>query len=433
MKPIAVALAVSLALNALFVAGLVRRSATRIKAEAKWIDPPAASQPTITATTAKAVLALEPGAMRTALHHAGLPPEAADALVKARIFAAHDTRRQQLVHQLAQLPWWKTRAISLGGMSLFSAEQRKELRDLQAAAHSEILRVLGPESLDRDGAIAARFSFVDPKRAVQLDAMLRDYQDLGAMLREEMHGLRTRADRERETFLETERQRDLAQFLSAPEREILEMRTSPAASAMQPRLATFEPTEQEYRALFGIFREFHAEHPGSVTVDGQSRPGYYREYPEVDDRIRATLGEARYADWSLAGHAYTQALVRMAPELGLTFAMIRESAGMLRDTAARSWSIGEDRTTTHEQKVAELKTLAANARSTLEAQLGPIASAALLRETPWLGSIANGYSVRVDGARTSWLPVGSVQRAAPERRIQRAPVGGPPSTSNPGR
>jgi hypothetical protein len=248
-----------------------------------------------------------------------------------------------------------------------------------------------------------------------------------------MHGLRTRADREREDFLEKERQRDLAQLLNAQEREILEMRTSPAASAMQPRLATFEPTEQEYRTLFGIFRDFHAEHPGSVTVDGQSRPGYYGEYPEVDDKIRATLGEARYADWSLAGHAYTQALVRMAPELGLSVSVIRESAGVLRDTAARSWAIGEDRTTTDEQKVTELKTLAVNARSTLEAQLGPVASAALLRETPWLSSIANGYSVKVDGYGTSWLPVGSVQRAASERRIQRGPVGAPPSTNNPAR
>jgi len=339
-----------------------------------------------------------------------LPPEAADALVIARIYTRHDVRRRELMLATSQLPWWQTLNPGADRMNLLTPAQRKELRDLNSSARNEVLRVLGPAALDRDGVIAARYDFLPAERAVAVDALLRDYQDVEAGLREEMHGLRTAADREREALVESERRRDLAKLLSPQDFEIFELRTSLAADNIRTRLTVFEPNEEEYRAVFAVYKEFHEKNPGSVGADGQKRPAYFPEYPEYEQKVRAILGETRYADWALAGQTYTTTLARLAPDLGLSSASVKEAAVLLRDTAARSWAIGEDTTLGTDEKLAALSTLAAITRSALSTKLGESAKAAVAQSAPWLEMIANGNAVKVEGNGTSWRSVNSSAR-----------------------
>jgi hypothetical protein len=407
MKPAMIALVGSLAFNALIVGAMTLRPATPAGVtEAGPLPPPA---PRV-ALSGEALLALEPAALHAELRRQNLPREAVDALVLARIYERHDARRREFVRAAAQRPWWEVARGGLGGLILLTPEQRKELRDLEAAARPEALRLLGPAALDRDGAISGRYSFVPAERAVQLDAVQRDYDGLAAMLREEMRGLRTNADREREKLLGAERERDLAKLLTPAEAEILELRLGPAGDQMP----TFEPTETEYRALFAVYRDFHANNPGSVAADGRVQPRNFAEYPEYQEKVRAALGEERYADWRLVAQPYTLVLARLAPDLGYSNTTVKETARFLRDTAARSWAIGEDAALTVDEKTAALATLADRTKATLTEKLGAAGSAALLRDTPWIDMIARGNAVKVDGG-TTWQPVNRVRPPLPPR------------------
>src|SRR5690606_11430524 len=100
--------------------------------------------------------------------------EVVEALVLTRIFARYEARRREFLAETRKAPWWKTAMLVVTGPTrdgLFTAEQQKELRDLEASARDETLRLLGPQALDPDGAIARRHAFVAPGKAVLLDAI----------------------------------------------------------------------------------------------------------------------------------------------------------------------------------------------------------------------------------------------------------------------
>lgn len=413
MKLTTAVLVTSLALNALGLTAWLRSRESDSAAEGSGSGSPASSATAGVARPSTAPANVSdhpPAALRVELQKLKLPTEVIDALVTARIYARHDARRRELILATHRLPWWQAVTGGLDRMNLLTAAERKELRTLNAAARAEVLGLLGPGALDRDGAIAARYPFVSPERAVALDGLVRDYEDIGAALREEMHGLRTAADRKREAFIATERQADLAKLLTPEEREIFELRTSPGASQIGQRRGAFDPSEQEYRALIAVYREFEQATPGTVTPEGRARPASMNEYPEYEQKIRAALGEERYADWLLGGQRHTHILSRLAPDYGFTSAMVKESAQLLADTATRSWAIGEDRSITPAEKRAALSALAAATRSTLARKLGESGSAALLGQTAWLDMIANGQAVKTDGYGASWRPVDSASQ-----------------------
>ena len=417
MKPAALLLVGSLALNAVFLAGLVFRRSDAITLS----NTRAAVATAISAHPPSPALAetskLAPGALRESLQQTNLPAEVVDALVLARIFSRYESRRREFFAETLKLPWWRSALIVTTGtrQSLFTPAQRKELRDLEASARDEALRVLGPHALDPDGSIALRHAFLAPEKAVLLDALLRDYENLGATLKEETGGLRTAADRERERFLETERRRDLAALLTPEELERFELRTSPIAQRLQWRLGGFEPTEVEYRAVLTVHKVFEQQNPGPVSLEGHARRYDFSEVPEFNQQIREALGEARFADWKLTGQAHYIALDRLAPQLGLSPETVRHVGVLLGNTAARSREIGESMAMTPSEKKTALAELAASTRAEVGERLGMAGAEKYLRESvSWLELIAKGNAVEPrESGGVSYRSVDRPARPAP--------------------
>lgn len=397
------ALNVALAGWLLAPAGEASRATPRAIAQAGVPPPAPSTQPRPQAS---------PEELFGALREAGFPRAAIDALVLAKIFSRYEERRRELVTAAMQRPWWETVVADQTLLNLLTPAQRKELRDLEATARHEALRLLGPDALDPEGAIAFRHPFVSPGRAVLLDAVLHDYADLASELRDVTGGLRVAADRAREESLEVERQRDIAALLSPEEREIFALRQP---VGMESRLQVFEPDEAEYRTLHALHLEFYAANPASVTLDAprSRRPS---EYPEFEAKVRETLGEERYRDWMLAGQQYTQQLARRAPDLGLDAAGVREIAAVLRATSERSWELAEVPNLTDVEKSVALVALAGEARAEITARLGTAAAGSFLRELGWLDTIEQGTAVRIDGFAVSRKRVTLTRPAAADAR-----------------
>ncbi|MBI4625218.1 MAG: hypothetical protein HY736_18610 [Verrucomicrobia bacterium] len=410
----------SLALNVVLLGWLVRRAPANAAVAAGGLPETNGHLTRSTggsgaapATSMSYWLGLDAAAMQQKLQPLNLPPEVVESLVISRIFARYNERRRELSTAAMKFPWWQTVTAWPARLALLTPAQQKELRELEAAARNEVLQRLGPGALDRDGTIATRYSFVPAKRAVLLGALLRDYEDIKAELKDETRGIRTAADREKEKFLEAERQRDIAALLSPAERDIFEHRTASAAAVMQNRLGVFEPTEAEYRAVFAIFREFEADHPGVMALQAWGQRLGASENGEYEEKIHQILGDARYADWMLSGQGYAQSLSRLAPQLNLSPATVKGVAVLLDNTLKRSREIGGDGAMEVPQKLSALANLAAQARSEVTARLGPTGAGALLSQLSWLDLIAQGNAVTVTGHATSWSPV---NRVPPGRR-----------------
>lgn len=389
----------------------------------------ASKSPSPSLVSAGRVTDLAPAALRAALQQSALPPEVVNAVVLARIFSRYDARRREFLAESAKLPWWQAALMVTTGTreSLFTPAQRKELRELEATARGEALKLLGPQALDPEGTIAQRHAFVAPEKAVLLDALLRDYQALSATLKDETGGLRTAADRAQEKFLAAEQQRDLAALLSREERERYELRTSPIAARLQWRLAGFDPTEAEYRAVYAVHQTFAEQYASPVSLEGRARPYDFASMPEFQQQLREALGEARYDDWKLAAYPHVRALDRFVPELGLTPETVKQIGVLLRDTAARSWQVSENNAMESTAKRAALVELAAKARAEVTAKLGVAAAERYLRENAsWLDSIATGTAINLlENGAMNYRLVDGPTRPPPR------PAGSTPNQSSP--
>lgn len=425
MKLSTCALVGSLATNLLLVGGLA------FKARPAKPDPsttlleavpaaPRAIKPTSAPMADPPFLGdLEPATLLAELQQLNYAPEVVQALVKARIYARVDDRRRELMTEVARRPWWE----AASRVSLLTPAQRSELREMAAAARNETLRLLGPDALDPEGRTRAQYAYVAPERAVTLEAIIRDYDDLQSMLRDDMRGLRTKADRDREAVLQQEKERDIAALLTPRELELFRLRTSVAAATMRPALLVFEPTETEYRKIHEIIREFHESHPGRIDIEGRDQPISFLSYPEYGAKIREQVGEARFADWQLANGYQTAALTRLAPKFDLDAATVRQTAQQLREVARQSQAIWGDRNLTTAQKRIDLQSLAQSTRDLLTAAIGEEATNQFLTATPLEKHLARGYSIEF--TETGGLYLSGVQ----ESRSAPIPSG---TTSGPG-
>src|SRR3954462_15227555 len=104
MKPMALALVASVALNALLGVALNRPP---LGESSQPPAPKAGMSASGSPVAAPNLAALEPEALKAGLRHQNLPPEAVDALVLARIYERHDMRRRELVRAAMQRPWWE--------------------------------------------------------------------------------------------------------------------------------------------------------------------------------------------------------------------------------------------------------------------------------------------------------------------------------------
>lgn len=409
MKLPTLLLAGSLLGNAALLTFWRTRAPSPATSPAPAVNPPAAPAPSSPISLAT----LTPNALRDHLRSLGLPPAAITALVRSQIYSRHDTRRRELLAAASQsLPWWQfaKRPPTYDASIHLTPAQRKELADLAAEARAATLATLGPAALDPTGSIAARYAFLSPEKAVLLDALEQDYRNLNAELRDELGRVRTPADREREKLLETERQRDLDALLSPAERDLLDQQASPTASRLAARMRAFNATEEEYRAIYAIQKSFDQQSALPANPAPGTRVPSIDNQPEFTQKIRAALGDARFADWEFSTQPHVRALADLAVAAHLPPPTVRDITALLTATAASSWKIVTDDARAPAQRTAALAQLAADTRTQVAAQLGADIAAKYLRDVFWFDLVANGAGVNLTGGGTMIQSVGPVAR-----------------------
>lgn len=397
-------LALSLALNvALGVAWLWRgRRADVPEGAAARVTP----QPAQTTSTARAhaasleLAALAPEALRDRLRALGLPPAVVAELVRARAYARWEARTSELVRAVVKAaPLWRLTDLRGDTRRILGAAERKELHDLETAARNEVLRLLGPEGLDPSGQIVGLYGFLPPEKAIQLEALERDYRLLRDELRSRDASVLTPGDRARGDLLNAERERDFAALLTPAEREAWELRFSPTASALGPRMAGFEPTEAEYRAIFDVQQAFREKAP-LVPMAGMGMVQRQRveDQPELMAQLRTALGDARFADWELSGQIHMLTLASTARyQRDLPPATVREIATAVGAVATASERIAADPALTPDERREAITRLAATTRANVTAQLGSTFAEQYFRSVFWWQPLEQGGVVRYDG------------------------------------
>ncbi len=304
------------------------------------------------------------------LRAAGFPPSVVRALVMAQVQQQFAARRAALLAQQPERQFWKT------GQSYFSDPKvMSGLRDLGREQSAMLKELLGPDAaLGYDEAHAyqqRQFGNLSRDKAEQAQSILSDYSDLRSQIYQAANGVMLPEDREKLALLEREQKADLAVLLTPEELENYELRSSQTANSMRSQLVLFNPTEDEFRAIFRLqqaFDEKYGSANSTTTLDLYRQRQSHQQ--ELTDQINAILTPDRAQAYKQAIDPAYQMINRLVARLELPASAATSVVEVQQDINKRANLVRSDRSLTPDLKNAQLDLLSQEATTKLTTVLG---------------------------------------------------------------
>lgn len=290
MKPLTLfLLAGSLALNAglaivLFV-GLSTPTPAPVASAPAPASKPAPVIPTLNAETWTGLATSNLADFVAHLRQEGFPPDVVRAILTAQINGKFAARRQALDPASDSRPYWKDHGQDL----TYQAALRQLYREQRAA----LRELLGSEAESndplRDLYQNRSFTFLSPEKAVDLRQLLQDFDE------RRVDAYTASADRTKIAAVDKEQAEAIAALLSPQELQEYKLRASNTANSLRDMLSAFEPTEEEFRALFKLrepIEEKYGSNTGMLPSDQSMRDRSAAER-EANTQFKATLSPER--------------------------------------------------------------------------------------------------------------------------------------------
>lgn len=285
----ALSVAANLALVGLLLAG--RNSAPEPTAAMSAAAPAATPRPSgADPATWSTLAANDLPAMVQQLRDSGFPPHLVRALTQARVQEMFAPRFKALRPDTSAA-FWKNATVDprvrAEEFKLYR-EQQKTLRDLLGADAD------APEmSIYRQ----QRFETIPAAKLDDVKDALRQFEERRQEIYSTALGTIT-ADHQRKVIaLEKEHQATLASILSPEELHEFNLRNSDIARNLRFELAAFNPTEEEFRAIYKLRENLEPSVPNMSQEEMQRRADAERR---VRDQIKAMLAPDRAAEYERA-------------------------------------------------------------------------------------------------------------------------------------
>ncbi len=227
------------------------------------------------------------------LRAAGFPPSMIRALVVASVRESFLPKyRAALPASAAEWSYWKA------GSTYYDSKLYADIRTLAREETDTVKRLLGADDAPADDPFAVtnarRFGPLSAEKADQLRRLNEDYADMTYEARMAMRGLKFPGDAEKLAYLDAERRADIAKLLTPAEQEAYTLRSSPAADQLRYKLAAFNPTADEFRAIFAQQQAFDEKFaPSSTATPSVNTPERTLAQTQLQESLKTALGDAR--------------------------------------------------------------------------------------------------------------------------------------------
>lgn len=328
------------------------------------------------------------------LREAGFPPAMARAVVTAAVNAEFAPRFDALFAPAEAAPYWKPDPVALPAANASGLLDRSN--QLYRERTKRLRDVLADDFFARAPTAEERRNIGDlpPAKIAAIRRINDDYAAMNTQVSAAMNGITLPEDREKLALLEREKRADLAAALTPAELFEYDRHAAPALVSLQFTLTLMNATEEEFNTIFRLRFAVEAAQKTTVTI-GDIAAARAAANLQLDQDIRAALGDQRYTDYARASDREFQSLTRLAQRENLpTDTTVR--AFSLRDSvAAESNRIVGDAVLSANQKRVALQSLAQDTRTRLQALLGPTTGAAYVQvvNRNWLNTVEQGYAV----------------------------------------
>jgi hypothetical protein len=320
----------------------------------------------------------------------GYPPSIVRALVRARLTEQYADRLKAISDAIADQPYWRGAAYNIDPK--ITAAQRAIYREINAAMR----QLVGPDFLNASDAdrlsLRRRFGDLAPEKIDALQQITSDYNEMISEIRLAARGTGFTSvmlpdDREKLAYLEREMRSDLAKQLTPEEMDAYDLRNGRTGSALRASLAMFEPTEQEFLAIYRLQKSVDDRLPPTELLTPEQRRERSEAIKALTTQIAATLGPERFAEYEKKTDTAWQNNQRFANEFSLAPEAVEKLYAIQKEMGDRARDI-RTASPPRDQLVAQLTTLQAEATLRVNAVLGEKLSGAY-RSTRgyWLQSL----------------------------------------------
>lgn len=182
------------------------------------------------------------------LRESGFPPNVVRAIVAAQIREGFAARRKALIAASPEPPYWQNAPrdpVLAAALREIDREEQRQVREL--AGEPELDDPLMRMSRERG------LEFLPAARAADVRKIIREYEERRSDVYSSGY---TMADREKITALEKEQRAAIGRVLTSQELFEYDLRASTTADILREELGAFQPTEEEYRAIYPIRAAF---------------------------------------------------------------------------------------------------------------------------------------------------------------------------------
>lgn len=364
------------------------REAEKMRADAIAADlaraQPAAPAP-LDAAIWRGLPAGDLAALVARLRAEGFPPNVLRGIVAALVHEQFAARRKAIEVAEAAVPFWRTTPWAFHQSAARRALGREERAAVQA--------LVGEEGSDPTfGGLATlrrQFPGFSEEKLAALERLTDEHNERWSdvMSQGGLGGIPLPDVGERRAAQERDFQARLLEVLTPAEREEFNLRWSDTADTLRDDLGAFDPTEQEFRAIFRLrqaFDERYGQNWGMLPVAEQRARHAAEEQLEKD--LRAALGETRYADYERANDYDYQQITHLVARLDQPVETARQLWDWQSEIERRAERIFVNRQLTPEQRREQIGALVTEARAGVSARIGPRGLESYLLNAPssWL-------------------------------------------------
>ena len=309
------------------------------------------------------------------LQAAGFPPLMVRRIVATLVTEQFDRRRLELEKENLAAPIWANTQNPYMDPKIGSEYRKlqREQTELMGRLFGGSLHEVLADTEENKALLRHQIGDIAGEKIDRLYAAAMDHSERISQIYAAANSGRTMLNADREKLAELERKfrAEIDTFLTPTEAAEFMMRGSMTGSQLRSTLAPFQPSEQEYRALFPIYQAFQEQFPGQAAGLSPEQTIARRAAEDLmQEQLKGLLGADRAADFKQAIDPAFAQLNRLVGRLEMPISAARQVAAVQRDMQTRAGALHADRTLATADRNTQLAALAGEASTKIGAALG---------------------------------------------------------------
>jgi hypothetical protein len=309
------------------------------------------------------------------LRDAGFPPIIVRRVVAALVTEQFDRRRLEIEKPALEGP------LAANIQNPYQDPKiGPELRKLQREQTELMKQLLGgslndlfADTAENKALLRHQIGDIPPEKIDRLYATAMDFGEKISQIYAAANQGRTmlNADREKLMTLERGYREELEKFLTPGEVAEFMMHGSMTGGQLRSSLAPFQPTEQEYRAIFPVYQAFQQQFPSQMTGLSTEQAAARRIAEEqMNTQLTALIGADRAADFKQAIDPNSNQLNRLVARLELPISAATKVTEVQKDIQSRAMALTANTSLSPTERSAQYAALASEASTKLSTTLG---------------------------------------------------------------